>query len=177
MDVSGSGREDRETLREFQTRLADRLRSAQSVARDDSRLGFIAGGHQWLVSLDQVNEVVSVPEVAEVPWARPWFMGVASVRGMLYGCADLAVYLGLADSVPKGDARLLLVHPRFGVNAALRVERTVGLRMVREMTRNAPPADAAPWIEASWKATDGSDWVELDVEKMVAAPAFLEAGV
>ncbi|MBI5329101.1 MAG: chemotaxis protein CheW [Betaproteobacteria bacterium] len=177
MEIGGEEQLGRETLREFQTRLAERLRGAQSTARDDSRLGFIAGGRQWLVSLDQVNEVVSVPEVAEAPWGKPWFMGVASVRGMLYGCTDLAVYTGLSDSIPKGDARLLLVHPRFGVNAAFRVDRTVGLRMVREMTRSAPAQDAAPWIEASWQAADGSNWVELDVEKLVTEPAFLEAGV
>ncbi len=172
---TGQGQE-RETLREFQTRLADRLRGAQAKSSAESRLGFIAGGRRWLVSLDQVNEVVSVPEVAEAPWSKPWFLGVASVRGLLYGCTDLAVYLGLADSISKGDARLLLVHPRFGVNAALRVERTVGLRMTPEMISRPPGIEDSPWIKAVWQAPDG-DWTELDVEKMVKSPAFLEAGV
>jgi twitching motility protein PilI len=176
MEASGSPRQDRESLRDFQTRLADRLRAAQAKATGDSRLGFIAGGRQWLVSLDQVNEVVSLSEVAETPWCKPWFLGVASVRGLLYGCTDLAVYLGLADSVGKGESRFLLVHPRFGVNAALRVERTVGLRMTPDMSRQPDSPQAAPWVKAVWHATDG-EWTELDVEKMVSAPAFMEAGV
>lgn len=176
MEASGGLRPDRESLREFQTRLADRLRAAQAKSSGDSRLGFIAGGRQWLVSLDQVNEVVSLPEVAETPWCRPWFMGVASVRGLLYGCTDLAVYLGLSDSIGKGESRFLLVHPRFGVNAALRVERTVGLRMTPDMNRLPNASEAAPWVKAVWRAADG-EWTELDVEKMVGAPAFMEAGI
>lgn len=176
MEAPGGLRSDRESLREFQTRLADRLRAAQAKSSADSRLGFIAGGRQWLVSLDQVNEVVSLPEVSEPPWSKPWFLGVASVRGLLYGCTDLAVYLGLTDSAAKGEARFLLVHPRFGVNAALRVERTVGLRMTPDMNRLPDDSQSAPWVKATWRAADG-EWTELDVEQMVKAPAFLEAGV
>jgi twitching motility protein PilI len=176
MEAPSGTRPDRESLRDFQTRLADRLRAAQAKSTGDSRLGFIAGGRQWLVSLDQVNEVVSLPEMAQTPWSKPWFLGVASVRGLLYGCTDLAIYLGIADGLGKGESRYLLVHPRFGVNAALRVERTVGLRMIPDMSRLPDNPEAAPWVKSVWRSADG-EWTELDVEKMVSAPAFMEAGV
>lgn len=178
--------EPRENLRDFQARLADRLKSAQTTAGTGSKLGFVAGGRHWLVSLDQVNEVVTVPELAEVPWARPWFAGVASVRGVLYGCTDLAAWLGLAEPMPRGETRMLLAHPRFGVNAALRIDRALGLRGVGDMAEEGTKegakepagadAEATPWQLARWRDADGVVWTEISMERLVALPDFLEAG-
>ena len=167
----------KQSLREFQTQLADKLKLAQGSNENSSKLGFVAGGKNWLVNLDQVNEVVTVPSLTEAPWAHSWFIGVASVRGALYGCTDLAAFAGLAEPMPAGDTRLLLVHPRFGVNAALRIERTLGLRAVESLLPEPAPDAALPWITAHWRGLDGQAWAELNVEKLVAAPAFLEAGL
>ena len=77
--------EAKESLREFQTRLAEKLKAAEAAKGASSKLGFVAGGRHWLVDLNQINEVVTVPALTEVPWAKSWFVGVASVRGALYG--------------------------------------------------------------------------------------------
>ncbi len=167
---------DKQSLRDFQTQLAEKLKAAQAATGPTSKLGFIAGGRHWLVALDQINEVVTVSDLIAVPWAQPWFPGVASVRGALYGCTDLGVFLNLAPLLPPGEAHLLLAHPRFGVNAALRVERTLGLRAIDSLVPTSAPADASPWAKAHWSGTDQA-WAELDVEKLVTSPAFLEAGL
>lgn len=168
---------DKQSLREFQTQLAEKLKAAQAATGPSSKLGFIAAGRHWLVGLEQINEVVTVPELIAVPWAQPWFAGVASVRGALYGCTDLGSFLKLSDALPRGDAHLLLAHPRFGVNAALRIERTLGLRAVDSLRPEPAPAGASPWIAAHWRGLDDQVWAEIDVEKLVAASAFLEAGL
>lgn len=168
---------DNENLRDFQERLAERLRVAQAGRGATSKLGFIAGERHWLVDLDQLNEVVTVDELAELPWAQPWFVGVASVRGVLYGCTDLAAYLGIAEPLPKGESRLLLAHPRFGINAALRVERALGLRAFADLVPEAAPATAPPpWQLARWRDAAGQLWTEISVERLMAAADFLEAG-
>lgn len=168
---------DKQSLRDFQTQLAEKLKAAEAATGPSSKLGFVIGGRNWLVSLEQINEVVTVPELIAVPWAQPWFAGVASVRGALYGCTDLGAFLNLAEALPQGEAHLLLAHPRYGVNAALRIERTLGLRAVESLLPEPTPADGSPWAAAHWRGQDGQAWVELDVEKLVAAPAFLEAGL
>ena len=66
--------EARESLRDFQSRLAERLEAAQATSGATSKLGFLAGGRQWLVSLDQVNEVVTVRQLTTVPWSQKWFV-------------------------------------------------------------------------------------------------------
>jgi twitching motility protein PilI len=168
---------DKQSLRDFQTQLAEKLKAAQVATGPSSKLGFIAGGRNWLVSLEQINEVVTVPDLIAVPWAQPWFAGVASVRGALYGCTDLGAFLKLSEALPPGEAHLLLAHPRFGVNAALRIERTLGLRAVDGLLPESAPDTASPWITAHWRGLDDQIWAELNVEKLVAAPAFLEAGL
>lgn len=183
---------DRLSLREFQAQLAERLQGAARRGQTASKLGFLAGGRHWLVELDQVNEVVTASGLTPVPWAQPWFVGVLSVRGALYGCTDLAAFLGVAEPMTGGDVNVLLAHPRFGINAALRIERVLGLRGVSDM-RATPMAgddrgDASAARSESvdsgresalteWRDADGTVWTELSVERLMASPAFLRAGI
>lgn len=168
---------DKQSLRDFQTQLADKLKAAQAATGPSSKLGFITGGRHWLVGLEQIDEVVTVPELIAVPWAQPWFSGVASVRGALFGCTDLGAFLHLAEALPAGESHLLLSHSRFGVNAALRIERTLGLRPVDNLIREDARDAAVPWSAGQWRGQDDQIWTELDVEKLVTSPAFLEAGL
>jgi twitching motility protein PilI len=169
--------EAKERLREFQTRLAEKLKTAEEAPGAASKLGFLAGGRYWLVDLDQINEVVTVPELTEVPWAKPWFVGMASVRGALYGCVDLGAFLGLAEPLPPGESRVLLAHPRFGINAALRVERALGLRGLAELTPEPLELGAEPWQLARWHDRAGQFWTELSLERLVASPAYREVAL
>lgn len=165
---------EKHSLREFQAQLAERLKDA--THRDTaSKLGFLAGGRNWLTDLTEINEVVTVSEVTPVPWAKAWFAGLASVRGMVYGCTDLAAFIGLPQDPGRGDSRLLLAHPRFGVNAAIRVERTLGLRSLAQMSPLPPQQDDSEWIKARWRDADGVDWTEISMEKLVTSPRFLDA--
>jgi twitching motility protein PilI len=83
----------------------------------------------------------------------------------------------LAEPLPPGESRILLAHPRFGVNAAIRVERALGLRGVGELTPEPAEVDAAPWQVSRWHDRDGQFWTEINMERLVATPAFLEAGL
>ena len=169
--------QDKPSLREFQTQLAEKLKLAQGPQGASSKLGFNAGGKNWLVDLNQVNEVVTVSGLTEAPWVKPWFIGVASVRGMLYGCTDLATFLDLAEPMPAGETRLLLVHPRFGVNAAFRIERALGLRALADLTPEAQTHTSKPWEVAHWRGADNQVWIELNLQQLVTTPTFMEAGV
>jgi twitching motility protein PilI len=170
-------RQDKQSLREFQTQLAEKLKQAQVERGVASKLGFVAGGRNWLVDLDQVNEVVTVSNLTEAPWVHPWFVGVASVRGVLYGCTDLAAFIGLAEPMPPGESRLLLVHPRFGVSAALRIERALGLRALAELHPEPQTQSDAVWEVARWRGDDDQIWSEISMQRLVEMPAFLEAGL
>jgi twitching motility protein PilI len=166
----------RESLRDFQARLADRLKAAQAKSGSGSKLGFLAGGRNWLVDLGQVNEVVTVPELTAIPWAKPWFAGVANVRGVIYGCTDLAAFLGLGEPLPGGESRLLLANPDFGLNAAWRVDRALGLRSVERLKPSQSAQGNVPWAGGHWRDDDGTEWTEINFEYLLAQAEFLDAG-
>jgi len=169
---------ERVSLRDFQARLAERLSNVASQPGQASRLGFVAAGRQWLVDLDQVSALTGVARITPVPWARPWFMGVVSVRGVLYGCTDLSAFMTGAPPKPfAGELRVLLAHPRFGVNAALRIERALGLRSASGMHALPLQLDSPAWLRGRWEDSDGQTWNELDVDGLVNSPVFLRAGL
>src|SRR5262249_41629797 len=82
------------SLREFQQALAQRLREAQTEAEPTSRLGVQAGSGNWLLKLDDAGEMLPLPEISGVPLTRPWYLGLANIRGVLASVVDFAAFAG-----------------------------------------------------------------------------------
>lgn len=101
-------------------------------------------------------------------------LGLANVRGVIYGCTDLSAFLGLPAE--GGEGTLMLVNPRLAINAALRIERTLGLRSPTEMTKVDHPLEA-PWIVAQWRDAQDQEWTQLSLERLVTSKPFLDVGL
>lgn len=166
--------EDRLNLREFQARLAERLKSVSSESVASGRLGFVAGGRHWLTALDQVGEVVSVSRLVKAPWTQTWFIGVVSVRGSIYACTDLASFLGVGQAEQRDEIRLLLANARFNSHAAFRIDQVLGLRNIADMKQVAEPTGKTPWEGATYEDASGVRWQELEFESLLTAPVFLQ---
>jgi twitching motility protein PilI len=165
---------ERLTLREFQEQLTDKLLLAELQSMPASRLAVEIGVKRWLVDLAEINEVMPVPRLLPVPMTRPWFVGMANIRGMLYGCSDLAAFFGLPATPLEGAARLLLVKPHFGVNAALVVSKTLGLRNPADLRPHGATPDAC--VRSMWLDGNEQAWRELDVAGLLEQADFLEIG-
>ena len=71
-------------LRTFQQELASRLATKTAAQVESSRLGLSSGNDRWLIRLADAGEVVTLPAVVPVPLTKPWFLGVANIRGNLF---------------------------------------------------------------------------------------------
>jgi twitching motility protein PilI len=162
------------SLRDYQRDLAERLKSA-GAGRSASKLGLQVGGEAWLVSLEEAGEVVPVPAITPVPLMRPWFRGIANIRGNLYSVVDFAAFLGRKPAAPDEQSRLLLVGERFRLGAALLVDRSLGLRNPVQL--RPQEGEPAPWARARYADTDGRQWHELDLPRLVQHPDFLAVGI
>lgn len=167
------------SLREFQQNVAQRMRdlaSRQSVA---SKLGFQVGAENWLVTLSDVSEVIPVPTPVVVPLTRPWFRGVANVRGKLYAVTDFSAFQGQAN-IPAGiERRVILIAERLIEGSGLLVSRMLGLRNPEQLTA-LPLEDAdieRPWLKARFRDPAGVLWNELDLTKLASNLTFLEVGL
>lgn len=164
----------RASLRDFQESLANRLKAAAGEAAPSARLSFEAGEGRWLVRLDGSGEVLTVPDISRVPLTKDWFLGVANVRGVLYGVSDFACFAEGVATARGAENRLLLVGQPYGMNIALLVTRLAGLRNLSELEPIEDAAAASPWAAGAWRDRDGRAWRELDSRKLLAQREFLD---
>ena len=166
----------RASLREYQLALSERLQSAAAGTRVPTKLGLRAGGEAWLVDLKEAGEVIPVPAISPVPLARAWFKGVANVRGNLYSVSDFGAFLGGSALKTNSESRLLIPHERFRSGAALLVQRSLGLRVLEQLTPQTV-LTPMPWLRAQYSDAEGGIWKELDAAALLQHPAFLEVSV
>lgn len=164
------------SLREFQESLVRRLTEAQTGDRR-TLLGFQAGEENWLVELTDSGEVLPVPPLSPVPLSRPWFGGIANVRGTLYGVVDFSAFQQGAPIAPAGHARLLLIGAKHGLNSALLVSRALGLRSREDYDTDPGAPDPRPWVAERLRDHQNRLWFKLDAPVLLAHPGFLDAGI
>ena len=177
------------SLREFQQGLSERLVSARRGEGAQALLGIesgsddLPGGSHWLIDLADSGEVTPLPPLTPAPLTKPWFAGIANIRGVLYGVVDCSAWRGGAPTPINAQARLLLVGARHGVNTALLVRRALGLRPQLEMhatgethahagTQGAgePPA----WLGGRFRDPQDQTWTQLRIPALLSDPSYLD---
>ena len=124
---------NREALRELQSRLASRLQAARAEGVQASWLAVEAAGRKYLFPLTQSGEIFPFTTTQHVPYTQAWFLGVANLRGGLYGVVDLGSYVDGSTPAQRSDAgraesRLVALNAMLAVNCALLIDRLAGLR-------------------------------------------------
>lgn len=165
------------SLRDFQSYLATRLSNAAQGKASVSWLGIEAGGESWLVDLSDGGEIVQALQLAAVPLTRPWFVGLANIRGNLHAVSDFSVFRGGPPTVQNANARLLLIGARHGVNAALLVTRMLGLKKPEDFTVEAADPAMPAWGSQRFADTHGNIWHKLSVRELLADQDFMNIGV
>lgn len=155
-------------LREFQQDLINRMQANGSAGGQASALGVQIAGQNWLVDMRDISGVLPLPPLTVAPLAKTWFLGVANVRGVLYGVSDMAAYQqkGKVSGVPAN--RILLTAECHAFNAALLVDRVLGLRSTRTWRQSE--------IDGQMQYADeqGNFWHKLDIAGLLGQPGFLQ---
>jgi len=154
-------------LREFQQNLIDRLQAAGTSEERVTTMGIQIAGRNCLVDMEDISEVLPVPILEAVPFARHWFRGMANVRGNLYGVVDLAAYEGSGITKDDVSNRILLVANRYSFNVALLVDRVLGLRDARQWRQ-------VDGVETEFQDEQGATWKKLDVSGLLKQAEFLQ---
>ena len=190
-------------LRELQLRLALRMQDAREQKTEvASWLAVECAGYGLLLSLKQAAEIFTPVAIKPVPYAKPWLVGVANLRGGLFTVVDLAVFLGLRDvSVMRSDmrtesaqARLVSLNPELNINCALWVDRLVGLRADEQLSVEPDQQGAVtrPRFDETGKEVsskrprfagsrmrdnEGRSWQQLDLNALSKHEQFLRVVV
>lgn len=170
---------NREALRELQTRLANRLQAARSEGVQTSWLAVESAGSRYLFPLAQSGEIFPFASTQTVPYTQSWFLGVANLRGGLYGVVDLAGFVGHRQSAPRTDtgraeSRLVALGGTLEVNCALLVDKLAGLRNAEAFTSSSePPAGSPEYFGSGFTDAGGAYWQEINLQALSQQPQFL----
>lgn len=179
------------SLREFQQGLSERLVSARRGEGGQALLGIesgaddLPGGSRWLIDLADSGEVAPLPQLTPAPLTKPWFAGIANIRGVLYSVVDFSAWRGGAPTPCNAQSRLLLVGARHGINSALLIRRALGLRPqlqmhaaseagVPEGAQHAGAGEAALWLGGRFIDAQGVAWTQLRIPALLADPNYLD---
>ncbi len=173
---------NREAIRELQTRLANRLRTARDEGLSISWLAVKAGGRNYLFPLAQSGEIFPVGGVQPVPFALPWFLGVVNLRGGLYGVVDIARFMADVAATPAATPvtqkaagqSVVTFNVALEVNCALLVDTLAGLRNPQVFTASLPAEPDAPaFFGNRFADADGEPWQEINLQTLSQHPRFL----
>lgn len=169
---------NRDALRAFQSRLASRLQAARSEGVSASWLAVEAGAGRYLLPLSHAGEIFPWTPPQPVPYTQPWFLGVANLRGGLWGVVDFAAFAtGSGGEASRAQARLVALNELLEVNCALQIDRLVGLRGVEAFqSSRAPAADAPSWLGHAYVDAAGMSWQEVNLQALSQQPQFLGIG-
>jgi twitching motility protein PilI len=173
---------NRDALRAFQSRLASRLQAARTSDVSASWLAVEAGEANYLFPLGHAGEIFPWMAPQAVPYTAPWFLGVANLRGGLYGVVELSTFAtGAAPTAgsesARAQSRLVALNELLEVNCALLIDRLVGLRGVDAFVSSRPPgADAPVWFGHSYIDAAGGSWQEVNLQALSQQSQFLSIG-
>jgi twitching motility protein PilI len=170
---------NREALRELQSRLASRLQAARSQGVQAGWLAVEAAGRKYLFPLTQSGEIFPYAATQRVPYTQGWFLGVANLRGGLFGVVDLASYVSGQLPAQRSDAgraesRLVALNALLDINCALLIDRLAGLRNVDAFTSSiGAPAGAPDYFGSGYTDASGTFWQEINLQALSQQPQFL----
>ncbi len=167
-------------LRKYQEDILAKLESLseQQANASNSRLGVGVGQYNVLVDLAEISEVLPLPDMHPVPLTQPWFLGMANVRGNLYGISDLAQIVGQSSPVRTSNSRVLLVNQELIAQAGVMIERLIGLRNLDDM-KPAQQTIEQPFCfkPQQYEDAEGNLWLELDCHALVNAKEFVQPSI
>jgi twitching motility protein PilI len=170
---------NREALRDLQSRLASRLQAARTEGVSASWLAVESAGAKYLFPLAQSGEIFPFASAHQVPYTQSWYLGVANLRGGLYGVVDLASFVagrapGLRSDAGRAESRLVALNSALEVNCALLIDRLAGLRNIDAFTSSSGPAEGSPgYFGSGYTDAGGVFWQEINLQALSQQPQFL----
>jgi len=170
-----------ELLLEMERRARSAVADNPQASAEDTEhvgIGFRLGDEQFLVSREEVREVLTVPTgVARVPGAKHWLRGLANIRGQLLPLIDMSHFFGGGVAANSRHARILSVNHR-DVPAGLLVDEVLGFRRFPESQRNQETPKTVircdRFLRGSFVQGD-EVWPVLSLKSLVESDEFLNA--
>lgn len=137
-------------------------------------VSFLSGHHVLLTPLDEVLEIMRVPELAPVPGVKAWLRGMVTSHGELFPVTDLNGFLSGKVSTLTHNSRILVIQSEEDTSGIL-VDRVLGLQRIdfKEKSKNVliPSSETAPFIIGSFN-NEALDLPVISCKAIMKHPKF-----
>ena len=153
------------------------LPAQKKILETQKLIGFSLLGAGYVIPLDEISEVLEVPECTRLPRVKSWVRGVANVRGRLLPVIDFANFLGgKLTGIPR-EQRVLV----FEIHAAyvgIIVDQVYGMKAL-PVDSYQPRASESPLAEfIDGKYADENEGFELfRPQKLIENDHFMNVSV
>ncbi|MDH5433925.1 MAG: chemotaxis protein CheW [Gammaproteobacteria bacterium] len=156
------------------------IESASFSAREEdlsrywTGIGFKLSDIEYIVRLEDVAEIISIPRYTKVPGAKSWVKGLANIRGSLLPIMDLHGFLGRTAGTNARRQRLLVVN-KDDVHCGVIVDEIMGLNHFEkeEWVEDVPIADESitPYVKGGFYSGTRL-WTVFSMSSLVDTQAF-----
>lgn len=133
-------------------------------------------GVNLAIALEELTEILELPQCTRLPRVKPWVWGVANLRGRLLPVINFAEFLGGKLSSPRKSHRVLVIDIQ-GVFVGLVVDQVYGMRNLPVDSFKRQPADIpevlAPYAEGGF-CQEGDTWILLRPGRLQSDQRFME---
>ena len=136
-------------------------------------------GTHLAMALEELTEIIELPQCTRLPRVHGWVLGVANLRGRLLPIVNLAEFLGGELSSPPKAQRVLVID-MMGVFVGLVVDKVFDMRHFGVDTfqqhLDGVPEVFSPYVEGGFTQAD-NNWVLLRPGKLLNDQCFMEVAV
>ncbi|WP_438957699.1 chemotaxis protein CheW [Porticoccus sp.] len=152
------------------------LPAQQDIVPSCKVVCFSVLGINLVVALEELTEIVEMPQYTRLPRVKRWVLGIANLRGRLLPIVNLAAFLGDKLYGSAKQQRVMVID-MMGMFVGLTVDRVYGMRhfKVDTFTRNLNdiPDRLAPYADGGFVQPDGT-WILLRPSQLLADRRFTE---
>lgn len=142
-------------------------------------ISFSLSGVDYLVPIDEVVEIIPIPETTKVPGVKTWLKGVANLRGVLLTLIDLQEFLGRSSSRNVLTQRVLVLDQK-GSYLGLIVDEVTGMQHFeqKDLKEEGLTADAAvaPYVIGAFERDQGL-WRIFGMKELAESAAIHQIAV
>ncbi len=139
-------------------------------AAETEMVAFLLSGEEYVVAVEQVNEVLKMWSLTPVPNAPEYILGVSSLRGTMLTIIDLGKRLGLGPAAMNEKSRVVVVSVD-DEKIGFIVDRVTGVVKLSPDLVRAVPETVEHGIEflRGIARKDGRLFILLDIDKVAGS--------
>jgi len=153
------------------------LQTLDKVEEEWVGVGFRIGDDKLIAPMNEIEEILDLPEYTNVPGVKSWMVGVANVRGGLLPLMDLKGFVLSEDIKQRKKGRVIVIDYK-GFNTGLIVEEVYGMKhfQVKDQSEDIPSLheNVSKYVNKAF-SQEGDSWPVFSFQNMTQDERLAEA--